>query len=427
MPTIKERMAALQKAAQQAQPELTSGGSSTVAGGAAAAKSAAKGGGGLGAMVRQLSFSKRNKKPAAEQQAAAAEDQQARGKAAEGVLAAEADRAAAAAAAAPAVGLDLLEMEFPDEPPTPHRGSLKIGQAVSSGGGELGGKVEREGKELASIQKALEASKAEASRLAAEVERLRKQLQTAVAGGASVAPPADDDATALASIDVAVKRAREHADHPAKKPESTAQGAGEAAPAEEWTARGWLDSLDLAAPVAAALLGPLGEERGGASELSFVKALGALPEAQGRAAVGALLRRGDGALGGIVAALWRGMRALSGQRAASGLELNNKFLQEGGAFSLSYGGLSTFFGGLESLIGSPNPSVGEAMRREHCISAPEPKPRTRRLRARARAAHRAGPRAPCHRRRRGGGLAPHLHDGQLQAVEHLAGRVVLRR
>ena len=227
MPTIKERMAALQKAAQQAQPELTSGGSSTAAGVAAAAKSAAKGGGGLGAMVRQLSFSKRNKKPEAEQQAAAAEDQQARGKAAEGVLAAEADRAAAAAAAAPAGGLDLLEMEFPDEPPTPHRGSLKIGQAVSSGGGELGGKVEREGKELASVQKALEASKAEASRLAAEVERLRKQLQTAVAGG-ECEPGATRDVSA--------------------SPPEGAQAEN------AWTARAFASSLGVAGAVAEALL-----------------------------------------------------------------------------------------------------------------------------------------------------------------------------
>ena len=33
---------------------------------------------------------------------------------------------------------------------------------------------------------------------------------------------------------------------------------------------------------------------------------------------------------------------------------------------MSYGGLNTFFGGLESLIGAPNPSITEAMRREHC-------------------------------------------------------------
>ena len=49
--------------------------------------------------------------------------------------------------------------------------------------------------------------------------------------------------------------------------------------------------------------------------------------------------------------VWGGCRKLCAAGAATGLELHEKFVQEGGAFTMSYGGLDTFFGGLEGLIG----------------------------------------------------------------------------
>jgi len=176
------------------------------------------------------------------------------------------------------------------------------------------------------------------------------------------------------------------------KPKPKEEEAGAEAPAEEWTIGGWLDSLDLSKPVAAALLAPLvaargrgGGTGGNGEELSLVKTLGMLDEAEGHAAVAALLAAGAFPTGpgvdvnfgadvgaferAVAAELYRGMRQLSTQKAASGLELNQKFMQDGGAFTMSYGGLDTFFGGLESLIGAPNPSITEAMRREHCDSA----------------------------------------------------------
>ena len=64
--------------------------------------------------------------------------------------------------------------------------------------------------------------------------------------------------------------------------------------------------------------------------------------------------------------IWDGARALSSAGAATGHELHTKFVQDGGAFTMSYGGLDTFFGGLEGLIGAPIPKLIDAMRREHC-------------------------------------------------------------
>ena len=192
----------------------------------------------------------------------------------------------------------LLSMDFPDEPPTPRskaRGTLAIGQAVSSGTGGLGAKEpadEPKGKEKVAavsddddraLQAELAASKADAKRLAAEVERLQKQLRAAAAAApgngaagkqslifgldraarglfssASTQPSsATVDAKALASIDEAVERGRAaaaDAKQKAKVPKKalspakeTTDGKGQGedkkiggAPAEEWRAAGWL-------------------------------------------------------------------------------------------------------------------------------------------------------------------------------------------
>ena len=67
--------------------------------------------------------------------------------------------------------------------------------------------------------------------------------------------------------------------------------------------------------------------------------------------------------------IWGGACALLEPGEASGAELHSKFIQEGAAFTMSYGGLDTFWGGLEALIGAPNPRLDQAIEREHCHSA----------------------------------------------------------
>ena len=68
--------------------------------------------------------------------------------------------------------------------------------------------------------------------------------------------------------------------------------------------------------------------------------------------------------------MWAGALSLAtAGGAATGQELHDKFVQDGGAFTMSYGGLDTFFGGLEGLIGAPNPKLREATQREHLESA----------------------------------------------------------
>ena len=61
-----------------------------------------------------------------------------------------------------------------------------------------------------------------------------------------------------------------------------------------------------------------------------------------------------------------GVRSLATQEVASAQQLSDKFKNEEGAFSFSFGGLSTFFGGLEALVGTPNAALAEYMRRDHC-------------------------------------------------------------
>jgi len=64
--------------------------------------------------------------------------------------------------------------------------------------------------------------------------------------------------------------------------------------------------------------------------------------------------------------VWTAVAELSKSEAATGIELHDKFRQEGAGFTLAYGGLSTFFGGLERLAGAPDPKLEKALRAEHC-------------------------------------------------------------
>ena len=49
--------------------------------------------------------------------------------------------------------------------------------------------------------------------------------------------------------------------------------------------------------------------------------------------------------------VWAGACNLVESKAATSMELHDRFVSDGGAFTLSYGGLSTFFSGLEGRIG----------------------------------------------------------------------------
>ena len=53
-------------------------------------------------------------------------------------------------------------------------------------------------------------------------------------------------------------------------------------------------------------------------------------------------------------------------RTASAWALQDRFVQGGNVVSLAYGDLSTFFRGLEGQVGTPDPKLVQAMRREHC-------------------------------------------------------------
>ena len=131
----------------------------------------------------------------------------------------------------------------------------------------------------------------------------------------------------------------------------------EGAGPEEWTLEAWVAS-DAAAVVAAAL----GAGRAaGQTGLAYGRALGGA--GSGRAKLLELLQKGD-VLEALAARVWASIERLVKASAATGGELQSKFLQEG-AGTLSYSGLSTFFRGLEGKIGAPNPNVGEAMASEH--------------------------------------------------------------
>ena len=132
----------------------------------------------------------------------------------------------------------------------------------------------------------------------------------------------------------------------------------------EWTTAGWLASTGGAIDALSLSLssGRAPEQ----SELEFVRGLGAKyagDAAGGRAEILALLREG-GALEAVAEALWAGIEQLTRARAATGVELQTKFLQEGAGL-LSYGGLHTFYGGLGARIGDPNANVDDQMAREH--------------------------------------------------------------
>ena len=68
----------------------------------------------------------------------------------------------------------------------------------------------------------------------------------------------------------------------------------------------------------------------------------------------------------LAQAIEDGVGKLREQKAATAQQLSDKFKNEEGAFSFSFGGLDTFFNGLEGLVGTPNASLREFMQLDHC-------------------------------------------------------------
>ncbi|KAL1521792.1 hypothetical protein AB1Y20_021445 [Prymnesium parvum] len=134
-----------------------------------------------------------------------------------------------------------------------------------------------------------------------------------------------------------------------------------ALPAEQWTVGGWMESLELHAPVVAAL---------GQKAFADITRLS-------HDDVGALLR--PHGLAGLTETVWEGICQLRQQSAATGAALNAKFVAEAGTFEMQYGGLDQFWAGLEGLVGPPrllHGSLRRAMEAEHCDAADSDAPFT---------------------------------------------------
>lgn len=122
---------------------------------------------------------------------------------------------------------------------------------------------------------------------------------------------------------------------------------------QEWTTQQWLESMDLAAPVAAILNAEVPK---GKTPLEFFRDGGISRKQQ-------LVHVLDGArLGGLTEYVWKALLDLQSKPTVT--EMHDKFVQEGVGV-LEYSDLSTFFGGLEKKVGPPNADVMAEMADEH--------------------------------------------------------------
>jgi len=140
--------------------------------------------------------------------------------------------------------------------------------------------------------------------------------------------------------------------------------------AEEWSAASWLASMPLNEILATALLAPLGDavrhdQQRSARELAFVRELG---WSASHEAFMELLKRAS-FLERVADELWEQCKGIATAKAATAIELHSKFIDEGEERELSYDGLGAWYGGLEDRVGPPDPSVRQAMLREHCNAA----------------------------------------------------------
>ena len=136
-------------------------------------------------------------------------------------------------------------------------------------------------------------------------------------------------------------------------------------PSTEWKLAAWLNSIEAVAQALAASM--LSVERPAEqSELEFIRSIGSKFKGDAEAGSAHVLKllQQSGALKALAIAMWGGAEQLVEARAATGAELQAKFLQDNAGL-LSFPDLSTFFRGLSGKIGQPDPKVLEAMAREH--------------------------------------------------------------
>ena len=143
------------------------------------------------------------------------------------------------------------------------------------------------------------------------------------------------------------KRSKSEQQPPAKSLSSRGLG---------WTAARWLNGSQVENAVAAALCEA---SEGSEVQLKKMRDLGCRgDELKAREAVRAQLLNGD-IVEKIIDQIMPALLDLSLKKAeaSSASELHSKFVSEGSAFTLSYGGLEEFFGGLEKKIGAPQAST----------------------------------------------------------------------
>ena len=128
---------------------------------------------------------------------------------------------------------------------------------------------------------------------------------------------------------------------------------------DSWTAAKWLDTVGVNELIGHLLLASDSDPC--VDELTALKSLAASDEST----LDELLRsRLQAGVGKLAHRIGTSLRKLASSDIVTAEQMQEKFLQDKAGL-LSYGGLSTFFGGLEAKIGSPNPSVHDAMAREH--------------------------------------------------------------
>ena len=133
-------------------------------------------------------------------------------------------------------------------------------------------------------------------------------------------------------------------------------------PGEGWRATAWLSNQKVTDEIATVLMSPLPDLTGNSiAELAFFRAFGK----EGTKELLHALLSENRVIDSLTDLLWPKFVELGAPtQSASAGELHSKFVEQGTGFDLEYAGLKNFFGGLEAVVGSPNPSVLAAMRRE---------------------------------------------------------------
>ena len=194
-----------------------------------------------------------------------------------------------------------------------------------------------------------------------------EKLSRSMAGKAVHSEAAETDAVSVAEQ---LRQAVKQAEVEAAKAKAAASASKDKPDVEEWSAASWLASMPLNEIVASALLAPLGEvarhdRQRSARELAFVRELG---WSASHEALMELLKRAS-FLERVADELWEQCKGIATAKAATAIELHSKFIEEGEERELSYDGLGAWYGGLEDRVGPPDPSVRQAMFREHCNAA----------------------------------------------------------